>query len=55
MDSAREGVSCGDFDEVSGREDADKGEGERADTMLCETSDKRIEARFWLLVNLEKL
>ena len=22
--------------------------------MLCETSDKRIEARFWLLVNLKK-
>ena len=36
--------------------DADKGEGEiRADTMLCEISDKRIEARFWFLVNIKNI
>lgn len=47
--------SDGDFDDgVPDRGDADKGVGEiRADTMLCETSDKRIEARFWFLVNLK--
>jgi hypothetical protein len=40
--------SRGYFDVATDRgDDVDKGEGEiRADTMLCETSDKRIEARF---------
>lgn len=40
------GFSSRDFDVVTDREDADKGGETKADTILCETSDKRIEARF---------
>lgn len=39
--------SSGGFDVAADRDGVDKVEGEiRADTILCETSDKRIEARF---------
>ena len=58
MEFIEKGASSAGFGNVplTGHDDTDKGEGEiRADTMLCETSDKRMEARFWLLVNLNKL